>query len=132
MVLYKCYRCQKEFKVSQQYTRHLLRKYPCKVIGGDQKTAPPNAIKKVLKCNEKGTEYQEKPEKQEIKKKITVYKCEACKRTFNHRQNKYAHMKICKKAAEKDKNQKIKELNQKLKELRLQKNIVFVNKLDHH
>ena len=123
MVLHKCHRCHKEFNTTQHYTRHLKRKHPCKVLEINQKNPIVNGTKKVLKCNQNVTN------KEEIKK-VSVYQCEACKRTFKHRQNKYAHVKTCKKVLEKNKTQKIKELNQKLKDIKLRKNIVIVNKLD--
>lgn len=127
MSLHKCFRCHKEFKTSQHYMRHLRRKFPCKVCDNNQKIDSEKVTKKKLKCNENVTN-----ERIDKSKKITIYQCDACKKTFKHRQNKYAHMKTCKKVLEKDKNQKIKELNQKIQEMKLKKNIIIVNKLDHH
>lgn len=124
-----CHRCKKEFKTTQHYVRHLQRKYPCKVLDNNQNNEKCIDIKTVLKSNENVTN-QEEP--QEIKnKKIKLYKCDACKATFKHRQNRYAHLKTCKKLKEKNKNEKIKELNRTIKELKLQKRIVVVNKIDN-
>ena len=130
-----CYRCKKKFTTTQDYVRHLQRKYPCKVLETNQNNDKCIDIKKVLKCNENVTSEQET--KVEVKvqekknKKIKLYKCDACKATFKHRQNKYAHLKTCKKLKEKNKNEKIKELNRTVKELKLQKRIVVVNKQDY-
>ena len=104
-----CYRCKKEFKTTQHYVRHLQRKYPCKVVGDNQNTSKNNDINLVSKSHQNVTNPEILKETKELEKekekKIKIYKCDACKATFNHRQNKYVHLKTCKKLKEKnDKN----------------------------
>ena len=133
MVLKVCHRCKKEFNTTQHYVRHLQRKRPCiapEGLDNDQGEESNADIKMSPVCNQKVTTQEEEKPKIKKPKKIKIYKCDVCSAVFNHRQNKYAHMKTCKKVLEKDKNNKIKELNQKIRELRLQKRIVVVNKLD--
>ena len=46
MVLKKCHRCHKEFTTTQHYTRHLLRKYPCKILDNNQNMTREDTLKR--------------------------------------------------------------------------------------
>ena len=77
MVLYICSLCNKKFNHKGDYTRHINRKYKCKIIPSNNKT-----LKKLsIKSNVKNT---------------NGFECEYCKIIIKRKDNLKRHYKICK------------------------------------
>ena len=103
-LLFKCNKCEKEFKRKWDLERHLNKKNPCKKIIQD------------IQKNDELIEKDEKP-----------YGCDFCKRSYKHKYNLTKHLKTCKekqKEEQKEKDEKQQEfdlVNSKIRLLELEK-----------
>ena len=103
-LLFKCNKCEKEFKRKWDLERHLNKKNPCKKIIQD------------IQKNDELIEKDEKP-----------YGCDFCKRSYKHKYHMNRHLKTCKekqKEEQKEKDEKQQEfdlVNSKIRLLELEK-----------
>lgn len=76
MVIYKCIKCDKEFKLKIDFARHINRKFPCKKQG-DIYCHKNDIITSIVAIN---------------RDKKNEYKCEHCEKLFASKRNMQRHM----------------------------------------
>ena len=86
MVIYKCNKCNKEFKQKINYTAHLNRINPC------------NKKYKCEKCNKEFTQknhYISHINRKTQCNKEKTFSCNICNKSFNHKSSYSRHQKTC-------------------------------------
>lgn len=104
MVLYKCMRCQKNYKDKTEYTRHVNRKNPCKI----------NTEKQMESSNQNQSFIDQRSKKMNEREKYT---CFYCKNEFTNKSNLNRHVNIycrTKKQHEMEKKDKYNELIERI------------------
>tara|TARA_B100001971_G_scaffold23671_1_gene18413 strand:- start:2446 stop:3429 length:984 start_codon:yes stop_codon:yes gene_type:complete len=141
-LLFKCNKCEKEFKRKWDLERHLNKKNPCKkiiqdiqkndeLIEKDEKPYGCDFCKRSYKhkyhMNRHLKTCKEKQKEEQKEKDEKPYGCDFCKRSYKHKYNLTKHLKTCKekqKEEQKEKDEKQQEfdlVNSKIRLLELEK-----------